>query len=219
MTDTLQPVPFHQDTIFIIDHEGEPFVPVRPICDNMGIDWKSQYTKLTDERKRWNCGVIPTVATDGKQREMVCLPLTKLNGWLMGISPSKVAPEVKDRLIAYQDECDGVLFDYWFKGGAINPRKISAEVPAGMMLVSVLEHIGLYQRINALNEEAKDLLRQRIEDVNNKNVKRLNFTPEEDARVLELLAQGLSHNEIGKDIGRSRNSVCSCIRRQKGLRS
>lgn len=219
MTDQLQPIPFHQDTIFVIDQDGQPFVPLRPICENLGLDWASQYRKLTSREKRWSVVMLTTVAGDGKQREMLCIPIEKTTGWLFSIDSDKVNPDLKEKVEMYQEECGKVLWNYWANGKAVNPRHAPVEVPAGMMLVTVLEHIGLYQRINTLNEEAKDLLRQRIEDVNNKNVKRLNFTAEEDAKVLELLAKGLSHSEIGKEIGRNRNSVCSSIRRQKGLRS
>lgn len=56
---------------------------------------------------------------------MVCLPLRKLAGWLQTISPNKVKPEIRDRVIQYQNECDDVLYDYWTKGVAVNPRKAS----------------------------------------------------------------------------------------------
>ena len=33
----LFPVTFHGDTIFCIDYHGEPFAPMRPIVENMGL--------------------------------------------------------------------------------------------------------------------------------------------------------------------------------------
>lgn len=77
MNNQLQPIIFHEDTIFIVDHEGQPFVPIRPICENLGIAWNSQYTKFMSDPELWNCRDIITVAGDGKQREMLCLPLKK----------------------------------------------------------------------------------------------------------------------------------------------
>ncbi|MFS9904411.1 phage antirepressor N-terminal domain-containing protein, partial [Salmonella enterica] len=41
------------------------------------------------------------------------------------ISPNKVKPEIRDKVIRYQEECDDVLYDYWTKGVVINPRKTS----------------------------------------------------------------------------------------------
>jgi hypothetical protein len=40
---------------------------------------------------------------------------------MASISPEKVNPAVKDKLLAYQEECAGALRDYWTKGRAINP--------------------------------------------------------------------------------------------------
>lgn len=54
---------------------------------------------------------------------MICLALRKLAAWLNTISPNKVRTEIRDRVIQYQEECDDVLYEYWTKGQAVNPRK------------------------------------------------------------------------------------------------
>ncbi len=117
-------VPFYNDELYVVEYNDEPHVPMRPIVEGMGLDWKSQLIKL---RQRFKSTVveIPMVAADGKMRDMVSLPLRKLAGWLQTIYPNKVKPEIKDNVIRYQDECDDVLYDYWTKGIAINPRKRS----------------------------------------------------------------------------------------------
>ncbi|MGV0998254.1 MAG: phage antirepressor N-terminal domain-containing protein [Fluviibacter sp.] len=33
------PVSFHNDSLAIVDHDGQPFVPMRPIVANMGLAW------------------------------------------------------------------------------------------------------------------------------------------------------------------------------------
>lgn len=40
----------------------------------------------------------------------------------MTINPNKVDPAIKDTIIAYQNECDDVLWSYWTQGQAVNPR-------------------------------------------------------------------------------------------------
>ncbi|TGB74144.1 hypothetical protein CRI66_21375 [Escherichia sp. E4694] len=117
-------VPFHGSALYVVNHNGEPYTPMKPIVKGMGMDWMGQLTKL---RKRFSSTVeeIPMVADDGKTRKMVCLPLRKLAGWLQTISPNKVNPEIRDKVIQYQDECDDVLYEYWTKGVAVNPRKSS----------------------------------------------------------------------------------------------
>ncbi|EAM9428714.1 hypothetical protein BCN13_11975 [Salmonella enterica] len=115
-------VPFHGDALYVVNHNGEPYTPMKPIVKGMGMDWMGQLTKL---RQRFSSTVeeIPIVAEDGKRRNMVCLPLRKLAGWLQTISPNKVKPEIREKVIQYQEECDDVLYDYWTKGVVVNPRK------------------------------------------------------------------------------------------------
>lgn len=115
-------VPFHAQELLIVEHNNQPYTPMRPIVEGMGLAWEAQYSKLK-QRFASTIMEIITVANDGKERLMICLPLRKLFGWLMTISPNKVKPELRDRVIMYQNECDDVLWDYWTKGQAINQRK------------------------------------------------------------------------------------------------
>lgn len=112
---SMMPVPFRDATLYLVDDHGEPQVPMKPVVDGMDLAWKPQYVKLTSPDSRWNSTItmMVTVAEDGKSREMICLPLKKLPGWLMSIDPNKVKPEIRDKIITYQNECDDVLWDYW----------------------------------------------------------------------------------------------------------
>ncbi|WP_075167064.1 phage antirepressor N-terminal domain-containing protein [Acinetobacter indicus] len=127
---TQMTVPFHNAELYLVEFNGQPYTAMRPIVENMGLDWKAQLVKI---KQRFNSvvGEITTTGKDGKQYKMLCLPLKKLFGWLMTISPNKVKPELRDTVIKYQEECDDVLWDYWTKGQAINQRKaISPEQQA-----------------------------------------------------------------------------------------
>ena len=83
--------------LVIISENANKFVPIKPICDALGIDYPTQYQKLKeDEDLAPTMGLRPMIAADNKQREMVCLPLEYIFGWLFTISPKNVAPEAKD---------------------------------------------------------------------------------------------------------------------------
>ncbi|MDT3722922.1 phage antirepressor N-terminal domain-containing protein [Pseudomonas oryzihabitans] len=116
----LFPVSFHGDTVVLVGQDNEPYVAMKPIVANMGMDWPTQYVKLT-ERFSSTIGEIPTVGEDGKTRNMICLPLKKLPAWLYSISPNKVAPELREKVIRYQEECDNALWNYWTQGVAERP--------------------------------------------------------------------------------------------------
>lgn len=108
----LMPVPFYEDTVVLVGKDNEPLVSMKPIVINMGLDWKSQHAKVTD---RFSSVMVEITTTggDGKQYAMTCLPLRKLPAWLYSISPNKVKPELRDKIIRYQEECDDALWDYW----------------------------------------------------------------------------------------------------------
>lgn len=116
----LFPVPFHGDTVVLVGQDNEPYVAMKPVATNMGLDWKSQHAKLTD---RFASVVVEITTTggDGKQYAMTCMPLKKLPAWLYSISPNKVAPELREKITRYQEECDDALWNYWAQGVAERP--------------------------------------------------------------------------------------------------
>ncbi len=122
-------VPFHGAHLYIVNHNGEPYTPMKPIVEGMGLDWKSQFRKLNQRFK--TCVVEMTIQLPGdtQRRSITCLALRKLAGWLSTISPNKVRPEIRDKVIQYQEECDDVLYEYWTKGQVINPRKTVKTAP------------------------------------------------------------------------------------------
>lgn len=108
------PVNFHGNTLHIIDHNSEPYTPMKPIVEGMGLDWRSQQAKVSANPQRYGMVKI-TIPVNGmvSTQEMLCIPLRKLFGWLCTISPNKVKPELKGKIIQYQNECDEVLYQHW----------------------------------------------------------------------------------------------------------
>lgn len=117
-------VDFHGTAIPTFSVEGIVRVAMRPIVDAIGLDWKSQYSRIKRHPVLKSCVVMMTTQLPGEKqrRKVLTLPLAKLNGWLFGIDTGRVKPEIRDRLIDYQAECFDVLADYWQKGEAVNPR-------------------------------------------------------------------------------------------------
>ena len=111
-------VPFHNAELYIVEYEGQPYTPMKPIVDGMGLDWKSQFVKL---KQRFIKGMVEiTIPTKGGLQTMLCLMLRKLPAWLYSVNANKVKPELRDTVIKYQEECDDVLWDYWT--GKLNAR-------------------------------------------------------------------------------------------------
>ncbi len=109
--------------IVTVEKDGQIFVPVKPICDAIGIAFQPQHIKLQeDDFLAPTVTIIVTVAADGKEREMVCLPLKYTYGWLATINPGKVAPEAREAVTNYRRECYDVLYDH-FSGTAIRQQE------------------------------------------------------------------------------------------------
>lgn len=94
---------------------SDGLVAIKPVCTGLGVDYSSQYQKLK-EHPTFNSTIslITTVAADGKEREMLCIPIEFFPGWLFSINPANVKEEIRDNLIKFQVECNKALFRYFF---------------------------------------------------------------------------------------------------------
>lgn len=118
-------IPTDQRTITFYDDEltaivvgtGEQttvYVPVRPICEFLGVNWSGQRQRINRDAvlsgEMTACVVVTTTQGQPDQkREMACLPLDFVSGFLFGISAGRVRPEIRERLVRYQRECYRVL--------------------------------------------------------------------------------------------------------------
>ena len=103
-------VDFYDDTILALlvrmDEAVRVLVPVRPVCEVLGINWSSQRRRiLRDEVLGSTVVEMTTVAQDGKRRQMVALPLEYLHGWLFGIGATQVKEEYREKITLYRREC------------------------------------------------------------------------------------------------------------------
>lgn len=102
------------DVNILVSNDTEQLVPIKPICEALGIDPESQRKKIKEHYIFKSITVLSTVvAGDGKEREMVCLPIGYALGWLLTINPANVSEEARDSLIRYQTECYTVLLNYF----------------------------------------------------------------------------------------------------------
>ena len=139
-------VPFLGQDLYVVEFDGEPYTPMKPIVEGMGMDWMGQYTKL---KHRFAKGIEEiSIPTSGGSQKMICLALRKLAAWLNTISPNKVRPEIRDRVIQYQERCDDVLYEYWMKEQ--EPVRADAYQFDGRVLLTI-EH-GVLVRSEAVPE-------------------------------------------------------------------
>lgn len=100
--------------IVTVERDGGIFVPIKPICEAIGIDVDAQRNKLnSDEFFNSTTAIITAVAADDKEREMFCIRLRDVYGWLATINPGKVAPEAREAVSRYRRECYDVLYEHF----------------------------------------------------------------------------------------------------------
>lgn len=121
----VQNISFHGQTVSVFSQNNQHYVAMKPIVENIGLDWVSQHKKIQRSEILNSTMVMMTiVAEDGKKREMLCLPLDYLNGWLFGVDAKRVKPEIRERLLTYQRECFRVLNNHF------NQPKQAIKLPA-----------------------------------------------------------------------------------------
>ncbi|PID87034.1 MAG: hypothetical protein CSB13_01360 [Chloroflexi bacterium] len=113
-------VDFYGDTLTAVQAEdGTVYVPIRPICGFLGVSWQGQNRRINEDEVLSEVSMsvnitLTDIKADSrrpKTSKMLCLPLEYINGFLFGINPKRVKPEVKAGLIRYQKECYRVLAD------------------------------------------------------------------------------------------------------------
>lgn len=116
-------VSFRSAELLLVDCGGDPYVPMKPLVEGIGLSWKSQRAKLTSSRFASTLVEITIVAADGRGRLMLCLPLRKLPGWLMTLHPNKARPQIRPHVVAYQNDCDDALWLHWLKEESRNAEE------------------------------------------------------------------------------------------------
>jgi len=157
---------FHGNEIPMVSRNGEPYVAMRPIVEGMGLAWQRQSAKLQEQAEKFSCNHMVTTGKDGKQYKMLCIPLKKLNGWLFSVNSAKCASEIQVTVVKYQEECFEALYDYWFKGVAVNSRKAPGLQPLNVQTFrSAIDMFAVYndRKMNAL-QVTVDKVKVKLDD-------------------------------------------------------
>ena len=132
-------VPFRGQVIEA-QKDGETVkVALKPICENLGIGYESQYNRLL--RQPWaTISMMNMVAADGRQRDMVAVDRRTFTMWLATIDTRRVRSQAaRDLIIAYQQEAADALDRYFNTGVAVNEHLLKAQHLRRMEQVELLQ--------------------------------------------------------------------------------
>jgi hypothetical protein len=126
---------------------------MKPICEAIGLDWPSQRKLIERDPVLGSTMVMmTTVAPDGCERAMLCLPIDYLNGWLFKIDVSRYKGPLRSKLIRYQALCYRVLADHFFRR-----PKTTDLVPK--------ERLGEYERALVEMKDKYEKLSAQVQDI------------------------------------------------------
>lgn len=114
------PVPRAAESILTAHNNGKEWVSVTHVCQALNLDPRSQRRKL--QGRSWATAVMMPLQVRGQKRSLYMVDGKTVLMWLATIEPSRVKPEARESLEAYQEEVSEALDAYFSRGTAINPR-------------------------------------------------------------------------------------------------
>ena len=197
---------FHGDEITTFEVDGEPYVAMRRIVENLGMDWGRQSKRLLEQEAKFNCRLMSTVGADGKRRDMLSIPLAKLPLWLASINPNKVPDlDARAKIELYQERSAVALYEFWFKAPAApihadldaDNRKVIGGIVKGVI------HKELMEAVADVKAELQDMM-----DRANRRIGSLEYVP-----VLDVLKE----HDIPPKGRRGLSQRCSALLRRYSL--
>lgn len=109
----LETIPFRNQQLIVLNHQNNPYIAMKPVCENIGLDWHAQRQRIHRHHVLSKGVVMITLPSKSGDQGYLCLPISMINGWLFGIETSRVKPEIKDTLEQYQLECFDTLYNHF----------------------------------------------------------------------------------------------------------
>lgn len=178
---SVEKVEFAGRELMAVKENERVFVALKPICDALGLDWAPQHRGITEDPVLASVIIIMmTTGSDGKQYEMVCLPLDYLNGWLFKISAKRYKGERQAAIIQYQKECYRALAAHF-----LGPAALAGRAPAQWQQSSTPAPLALESWDAAAEADLKDKVDEELRKAT--------------AHLRSRLRQWAASQEIGPD--------------------
>jgi len=190
-------IEFRNQIIDAYKLNGEIYVGVRKICNNLRVDTPSQIKKLKNNQvvTLTECD-IPS--SNGIKNTYVLL-LKDLNYWLATISANKIKDsEIRTNLIEYQKECAIVLWEYFS-----NSKKASTDtVNQNTILQMQLDNQKMIMQMQSDNQKMMETLFTFIREVNFATLTRADIPKQLQEPSVPEQTSRQRLNEIMKEIGK-----------------
>lgn len=207
-------IDFYGDVITaVIANDGTVYIPVRPICENLGVSWPSQSNRINRDPILSDVKGVFTTNTPGGQQPTVCLPLDYLNGWLFKMDAARVREDIREPLLRYQRECYRVLADAFVgQGTAVRPTNADDDAlmqlhNMALVIAATTREMLEVRRLAQDNKTRLDAARDYLKGVNQRLrvvEQRTQSGPLTEEQAVEIkrrvnaIAQEMTRHEPGK---------------------
>jgi len=136
-------IPFYDQELVAVEKDGQKYVALKPICENIGLSWSGQYERIQEDSVLSTCIRVIRIQlpNDIQSREVSFLPIEYLNGWLFGIDDKRVREEIRPKVILYKKECYRILASYFIKGYSIDEKRLENDEEVREKLIKELQEI------------------------------------------------------------------------------
>ena len=123
---------------------SEIYLPLRPICAALGVDWASQYRKIKADEILLEGTRNLRMQTRGGPQVLVCMDVEAIPLWLASIEPSRVRPDLRERLKTYKRWVRKVVYEAFsretgIEAAAGEPREATSGTPDVTSLVHIAQ--------------------------------------------------------------------------------
>ena len=110
---TVIEIKYDDINISVIWYKNNFYVPIKPVIQHIGIDWRAQARKLNDtiycDCFNIECIYIEDIRPDDSVNNMRCISLATLDNFLKRIDPKSAPKRARERLAQYQASCAKIL--------------------------------------------------------------------------------------------------------------
>ena len=132
--------------------DNQLYIPLSQLCDALNLDIASQTKRVKrTEALRDGLRIVRLADTSGRQREMLCLRVDLVPGWLSGVTTSKIEDKtLREKMVAYQRDLYRVAWSVF------GPEK-AAVMPAARVEALAREMAAIMDRMESIDEAVSAL--------------------------------------------------------------
>jgi len=131
------------------------YLPVRPICTALGVNWPSQRQKIMADEVLAESTRTLRLQTRGGPQNLVCMDVEAIPIWLAGIEPSRVRADLRERLIVYKRWVRKVVYEAFARETGIETAMSTSQAmtPANPDMTALAHVVQLAEAIATMGRQ------------------------------------------------------------------